>query len=126
METLLLGSRSVDDLPGDIKYLVLQAKREAEQLGIFFRSQFTVTEDIAKQIVQREKSSYGVVLERDKDHQATVARNLFAVLVEALGLQYNITDLGLQKALMGIAAMMQSTSYQPMRVMGATAEAFKT
>jgi hypothetical protein len=126
MDYLTLGAKSYDDVRDmEIRNAIIEAKKEADKHGAFFSSGFSVTEDLANKIVQRKKQDYFPAFTRDKYAHTSAAKILFEVLLEALFLEYKITEDEVQGKLCDVAVLMHSKGYQPMQVMGATVEGIK-
>ncbi len=115
--TLGLG----EPLPRDLQYFVDRAKEEAEHLPGLTGGNVHI--DMCRDIVVRGNDS--ILVQRDRGHRDGIAEKLMDVMLEAAGLDYDITNPGLQRTLMNIATLMYTEGYQPMRVLGATGEAFK-
>ena len=115
--TLGLG----EPLPPDLQYFVDKARNEAEHLpGLTWGH---VHLDMCRDIVVRGNDS--ILVQRDRGHRDGIAEKLQEVMLEAATLDYDVTNPGLQRTLLSIATLMYTEGYQPMRVLGATGEAFR-
>jgi hypothetical protein len=106
------------DLPHGVRYFVDQAHRQAVTLGPSSSGHVYPGE-----IDALVRSSGSILMQRDGQNRARVGEILSNLMLEAMGLEYNVQDTALQQTLLALALEMYSADYTPMRVLGATAEA---
>jgi hypothetical protein len=118
--TLTLGLPA--PLPDNLRYFADKARARADCCrGLGGGG---VSLDICRGIVTTHLGG-SILIQRDSGHRDGIAGRLQDVMLEAANLDYDLGDYELLGHLATLASELYSGGYQPMRVLGATAEAFK-
>lgn len=111
-----------DDASPDLEIAIRIAQDRAGNCPPFAGLSAHRLEDVANDIVA---ASGSINIQRSPAERRAVAELLVVVLSEALLHGYDIDDAGVRRSLLNVAALAHTNHNEPMRVLGATAEAFR-
>jgi hypothetical protein len=105
----------------ELYHAVLAAQSAADHCGTKTPDSFKITDAWVRFEVNKIPDK-GLVAERPDQLANICTESLIPLIIDAVGLEYDIRDTNVFRALFELAKVLHFSSYVPMRVMGSTIE----